>query len=358
MLVRALVVFLAAKCLDGIAEGAELHITLSATVVAPGESVTVIVSGAPGQFFAVIGSTVNGGFSHGGVALGVGTDVVIFRQSTLNGSGEASVVVVPPFNGTTLDRYYVQAVMSTSPGFVPLQASAVGVVRNGDLIGDLNGLQGPEGPPGPPGPPGMPGPAGAMGPAGPSGPAGAVGPIGIAGPVGPTGALGPQGLQGAQGVAGAAGPPGAIGATGPQGAPGPAGPKGGTFLNNQTLPGGQFFAQIITPSFVAPVSGTCLVTSTIQARPFPAGLNDNAFFNNVVSRNGGIEIGAGLGFSLTNDFTSRWQPPLTWSSVMAITAGETIAFGVSFTYLPDILGLYGLGWFGSPYRVNTSYHCS
>jgi collagen type VII alpha len=174
-------------CLSAASVSAQPQITLSTTVVAPGQPVTVTVSGGPGQFFAVIGSSVNAGFSYAGVALGVGPDVQILQIGSLNGSGLASLSVVPPFIGTIFDRYYLQAVTSTSPNFIPLQASPVGVVRNGDLVTGLTGPPGPEGPPGPAGPAG---PTGATGATGPPGPTGATGPTG---PPGPTGATGPRG---------------------------------------------------------------------------------------------------------------------------------------------------------------------
>ena len=172
---------------------AQPQIVLSASVASPGQSVTVTVTGIPGEHFGVIGSALNGGFSYGGVALGVGPDLVILGQGRLDGTGTATVEVVPPFNATTLDRYYVQAVTSPSATFVPPQPSPARVVRNGDLV---LGLAGSIGPPGP---------------AGPQGPAGATGPTG------------PQGPTGAQGV------------PGPQGAPGPAGPRGPAGATNVRL---------------------------------------------------------------------------------------------------------------------------
>jgi hypothetical protein len=51
------------------------QLSLSTTDVTPGERVTVTVAGTPGEFYAVIGSTVNRGFAYSGVAFGVGNDV-------------------------------------------------------------------------------------------------------------------------------------------------------------------------------------------------------------------------------------------------------------------------------------------
>jgi hypothetical protein len=169
---------------------AQPQVALPTTVVAPGESVTVTVTGNPGAFYAVLGSSINGGFSYAGVALGVGTDVAILAQGVLGASGEAAVDVVPPFNGTLLDRYYLQAVTSPARNFVPLQPSQSRAVRNGDLVLDLPGTMGPEGPPGPAGPQGQAGPPGAAGPQGQTGPPGPAGPAGSAGPAGPQGPAG------------------------------------------------------------------------------------------------------------------------------------------------------------------------
>ena len=161
---------------------AQPQIALSASVASPGQSVTVTVTGNPGEYFGVIGSAVNSGFSYAGVPLGVGPDVVIHGQGRLDGTGTATVAIAPPFTGTTLDRYYLQAVTSTSETFVPPRPSPVRAIRNGDLVLGLPATTGPQGPAGPAGPAGpqghagaqgAPGPQGMPGPAGPPGPAGA-----------------------------------------------------------------------------------------------------------------------------------------------------------------------------------------
>jgi hypothetical protein len=221
---------------------AQAPITISATadVAAPGASVVVTVIGTPGQQFAVIGSATNAGMSYAGQALAVGTDVVILRQGVLDGTGKAVVPVTPPFRGTTLDRYYLQAVMSANPSFVPLQQSSGIVIRNLDLLQGLIDGQGPPGPPGPQGPAGAAGAAGAQGPAGEKGLTGAQGPAGsqgpqgpegqagAQGPIGPQGPAGAEGAAGAQGPAGSTGPAGAAGLDGQNGAQGPPGPAGAT----------------------------------------------------------------------------------------------------------------------------------
>ena len=174
-----------------LAEGlaaAQPQLSVSATVVTPGQGVTVTITGTPGQFYALIGSSVGAGLSYAGVPLGVGADFALLQQGVLNFNGQATANVVPPFYGTTLDRYYLQAVSSPVPSFVPPSPSVGVVVRNGDLVA---GLTGPEGPQGPQGPPGV------AGPAGPQGAPGAIGPPGANGPTGPTGPPGVAGLDGA-----------------------------------------------------------------------------------------------------------------------------------------------------------------
>ena len=156
MFTRVLVAVIACA-LFATSVSAQPQILLSTTMARPGDAVTITVNGDPGEHYAVIGSSVNGGFSYAGVALGVGPDVVILAQGVLNGSGVASIRVVPPFNGTVLDRYYLQAVTSPAPNFTPLEASPGRAVRNGDLIAGLAGAEGPPGPAGPAGPAGRQG---------------------------------------------------------------------------------------------------------------------------------------------------------------------------------------------------------
>jgi hypothetical protein len=112
---------------------AQPQISVAPNSVVPGQSVTVTVTGTPGRFFAVIGSSVNGGVSYAGVALGVGADFTIITTGTLNSTGQAVVSFTPPFNNSTLDRYYVQAGTSTAANFNPLEVSPSVVVRNADL---------------------------------------------------------------------------------------------------------------------------------------------------------------------------------------------------------------------------------
>ena len=127
---------------------------------------------APGAFYAVLGSTVNDGGAFARENLKLNRDVVLLSTGTLDGAGQATVGVKPPFVGTVLDRFYLQAATSFSARFDTLETSEAAVVRNGDLVKGL------EGPPGPAGPEGPVGPIGPVGPAGPAGPQGLTGPRG------------------------------------------------------------------------------------------------------------------------------------------------------------------------------------
>ena len=145
---------------------AQPTLTVSTTDAAPGVAVTATITGPTGEHWALIGSAVNAGLSHAGVSLGVGVDVAILATGVMPASGQVAVPFRPPFTGTTLDRYYVQAVSSPSPAFAPLAASTTRVVRNADVTSGLAGVPGPtgaDGPPGPAGPAGPPGPPGATG---------------------------------------------------------------------------------------------------------------------------------------------------------------------------------------------------
>ena len=173
---RVLVLVCLVSCLGAASAAAQPTLSLSKSVVAPGESVTVSISGTPGAFYALLGSSVNSGGSFSRENLRVKNDVTVITTGTLDGGGQASVSIVPPFVGSVLDRFYVQAGTSLSSRFDTFEFSAVAVIRNGDLVTGLEGPPGPQGPAGPQGPVGPQGPAGAQGPAGPQGLTGPRGP--------------------------------------------------------------------------------------------------------------------------------------------------------------------------------------
>jgi Collagen triple helix repeat (20 copies) len=217
---------------------AQPTLTIDRDVVTPGAAVLATIVGAPGEYYALIGSGVGAGGSHAGISLAVGANFALLSYGVLDSNGRAVVNVVPAFLLTTLDRYYIQGATSTSPDFSSMQVTQGRVLRNGDLVGSLPGTlgpPGPEGPPGPTGPPGPPGPQGQTGNPGATGLTGPQGPIGLAGPAGPPGSQGPTGSIG---PAGPAGTPGATGATGPAGPVGPIGPIGPTGAVGLTGPPG------------------------------------------------------------------------------------------------------------------------
>ena len=212
--------------------------------------------------------------------------------------------------------------------------------------------QGAKGDSGAPGLKGDAGGQGLKGDTGAKGDAGAQGEDGPAGPAGPNGQAGPAGPNGPAGPDGPAGPNGPSGAQGPQGPVGPAGPKSFTSVAPENFPAsGSGHTRIVTPTFVVPAGVTsCLVTSTVQTQPPGSAPNDMVFFRNAVSRDAVNSEDGQYGHYLYNDGTGRKQPTITRSSVLTVTPGQTVAFGVFFS------GLTGT-WFNSPYSPTTSYAC-
>ncbi len=221
---------------SGLAQGTDLY--LQQTVVTPGAALAITVVGPPGHYFAVLGSTVGSGLAFAGQSFAVGSEFVVTASGRLDDTGRVTVTRVPPFQFTTLDRYYLQAVTSASPTFVPALLSPGRIVRNADVVGGLSGPAGPAGPPGARGSPGARGDAGATGPAGPAGDVGPPGPSGPLGPAGLTGPIGPSGPAGLVGPLGPAGVAGPVGLTGPDGLTGPAGPSGPAGLTGPIGPSG------------------------------------------------------------------------------------------------------------------------
>jgi hypothetical protein len=197
---------------------------------------------------------------------------------------------------------------------------------------------------------------GAAGAVGPQGAAGAVGPQGAAGATGPqgaTGAQGAQGIQGIQGPQGATGATGAQGFQGPQGVAGPSGPKQFVAASPINLPPSGFDSyRFVTVPFVVPASvSSCLVTSAVQIQPATTAAPDTLYFRNAVARNNLVSEDNQYGHYFTNDGTGRKQPSVTRASVILVTPGQTVVFGVYFG------GLAGT-WYNAAVAVTTSYFCS
>lgn len=92
-------------------------LSVPATAVAPGASVSVTVTGTAGQNYALVGSATGSGLTFNGVPFSVGTAFQILSVGVLDGAGTAVVPVTPPFPAS--DRYYLQALTSASAGFIP-----------------------------------------------------------------------------------------------------------------------------------------------------------------------------------------------------------------------------------------------
>ncbi len=245
---------------------------VSTRVVAPGKTMSVTVTGTPGEYFAILGSPTGSGAVFSGVVLAVGPDARVLATGRLGASGKITSTVLLPFAGTTLDRYYLQVATSPLESFETLRPSKGCVILNADLAGVL--VAGPQGPRGDTGPEGL---AGATGPQGPAGPAGSNGSVGLPGPMGPAGAQGPagpagpqgpRGLQGLQGATGLQGPQGIRGFTGPQGPAGPQGePGAGGVLHVQRSDRAEALSSDAAPVlFLKLKAGTYFVTAKISAR--------------------------------------------------------------------------------------------
>jgi hypothetical protein len=172
MFIRAFVLASLASCLFTASAVAQPQVALSSTVITPGESVSITVTGAPGAFYALLGSTIDDGTGLAGNGLKLRREASTLATGVLDGLGQATLNVKPPFLGAVLDRFYFQAATSFSPKFDTLELSSTAIVRNGDLVKGLEGPQGPQGATGPAGP------TGATGPTGPAGSQGLTGPRG------------------------------------------------------------------------------------------------------------------------------------------------------------------------------------
>ncbi len=170
MFKRVLVLMLLSSSLLTATATAQPHVVVSTTVAAPGEQVSVAITGDPGAYYALLGSPVNNDGNFTATRLRLGHEVVVLSTGIIGGDGQAAVSIQPPFVGTVLDRYYIQVVASFSSQFNTLEASETVVIRNRDLVEGLEGPPGPQGPAGPTGLQGPAGPAGVQGLTGPRGP--------------------------------------------------------------------------------------------------------------------------------------------------------------------------------------------
>jgi hypothetical protein len=107
---------------------AQPQLSVSATEVPGGGSITVTVNATPGLFLAIVGSTRDGGVSYAGVTLDIGPDLAVLFSGFVPATGTVSFPFAPPLaNG--VDVYYLLAVTSTSPTFAPPTPSATIALR-------------------------------------------------------------------------------------------------------------------------------------------------------------------------------------------------------------------------------------
>lgn len=104
------------------AGAAQPVLSVSTSEVASGATVTVTITGQAGTYWALVGSTRDNGFSFGGAAFALGTDLQILGNGVIGPGGTVSMPFVPPL-GNGLDVYFLQAATSLNPAFTPLTTS-------------------------------------------------------------------------------------------------------------------------------------------------------------------------------------------------------------------------------------------
>ena len=80
-------------------------VTVTPTIAAPGALVVTTISGPPGAWFVLLGSTTGAGYRFADLDLHVGADAVVVETGLLNEFGRAVVTRPAPFIGTVIDRY-------------------------------------------------------------------------------------------------------------------------------------------------------------------------------------------------------------------------------------------------------------
>src|SRR5689334_17729051 len=101
-----------ASCLVAASAVAQPQIAVSTKVAAPGESVSITISGVPGANYALLGSTIDAGEGLAQNGLKTRKEATVLATGVLDGTGEATLNVKPPFLGSVLDRFYFQAATS------------------------------------------------------------------------------------------------------------------------------------------------------------------------------------------------------------------------------------------------------
>lgn len=113
-----------------------------------------------------------------------------------------------------------------------------------------------------------------------------------------------------------------------------------------TLPAsGSTHYLMVTPSITIPAAASfALIVSNVQLNP-SAAAGDDAYMRNARS---GVNDGL-VGQRLCNN-GGGWQPSVTRASVMPVTPGVSVQFGVFFGDLH-----VDTGWYSTPFTVTTAY---
>lgn len=99
---------------------AQPALSVTPVEVPPGGSVTVVVTGVPGQAWGIGGSFSGSGLVYAGLPLALGTDAVALGFGVLDASGSASLTFKPPI-GPSTPLYYVQAITAADMTFAGAQ---------------------------------------------------------------------------------------------------------------------------------------------------------------------------------------------------------------------------------------------
>jgi hypothetical protein len=100
------------------------------TEVPSGATVTATITAPGGNYYALVGSSRDSGLVYGGVALGVGTDVRIIATGVIGPGGSVDVPFAPPLVAGQ-DVYFLLAVISPVPSFLPPSPSGTVALRHG-----------------------------------------------------------------------------------------------------------------------------------------------------------------------------------------------------------------------------------
>lgn len=117
----------------------------------------------------------------------------------------------------------------------------------------------------------------------------------------------------------------------------------------------------MTTAFTAPAAAVCVVTSNVQLQPPATAYNDLVYLENYVTTGAltyrtDTEDPAYPSYETYvhgNGYVDR-QPAITRTTMMSITAGQSVRFGVTFTNVTGV----STGWHNSLYWISVVYSCA